>query len=143
MVTKERIHSVAPCGIDCGICELHTCSENDAVYSAMIARGIPAEKLPCKGCRSVQGMCPVIVGKCATYTCITNRGFSYCYECGDFPCNMLHPSADRANVLPHNLKVFQLCSIMRDGIEKFIERSPDMKKKYYTGKMEVGKGPQA
>ena len=109
----------------------------------MIARGIPAEKLPCKGCRSVQGMCPVIVGKCATYTCITNRGFSYCYECGDFPCNMLHPSADRANVLPHNLKVFQLCSIMRDGIEKFIERSPDMKKKYYTGKMEVGKGPQA
>jgi hypothetical protein len=55
---------------------------------------------------------------------------------------MLHPSADRANVLPHNLKMFNLCTIKNKGIDAFIASYPESKRRYYQGKMEVGKGPK-
>jgi hypothetical protein len=55
---------------------------------------------------------------------------------------MLHPCADRAGILPHYCKVFNLCTIKNIGLEGFIGKSPEIKKRYYTGKMEIGKGPQ-
>jgi len=42
-----------------------------------------------------------------------------CFECGDFPCDYLHPYADMAQIKPHNLKVFNLCLIKRMGLEKW------------------------
>lgn len=142
MSSNARLNLVAPCGIDCGICEPHACAEDPKLLEALVARGIPREKLPCPGCREVQGMCPVLPDRCATYTCVTGKGLSFCHECAEFPCTMLQPSADRANVLPHNLKVFNLCTIRRAGVEAFVAASPDIKRRYYQGKMAVGRGPQ-
>jgi len=45
-------------------------------------------------------------------------------------------------VLPHNTKVFNLCTIKRAGVENFVKISSEIKEKYYKGKMEIGKGPQ-
>lgn len=142
MVTNERINLVAPCGIDCGTCELHLCKDNQELFAYLVAKGIPEEKLPCDGCRNIKGNCPVIGSKCATYACVTEKNVEFCTECGDYPCSKLQPSADRADVLPHNLKVFNLCTIQREGVEGFIELSREIKTKYYKGKMEIGKGPQ-
>jgi hypothetical protein len=54
----------------------------------------------------------------------------------------LQPSADRANKLPHNMKVFNLCIMKRVGVENFILQSSEIKKRYYAGKMDIGNGPQ-
>jgi hypothetical protein len=142
MSTHERIKLVAPCGIDCGTCELHLCKDNQQLFSYLVSKGIPQEKLPCSGCRDIEGNCPVIGNQCASYTCITEHNLEFCFDCRDFPCSKLNPSADRADVLPHNLKVFNLCTIQRDGVEGFIALSTDIKHKYYKGKMEIGNGPQ-
>ena len=142
MNNDERINLVAPCGIDCGICELHTCTEGSELYNSMIARGIPKEKIPCSGCRAVEGNCPVLPAVCTTYTCVDGKKKEFCFACDEFPCAMLQPSSDRANILPHNLMVFNLCSIKRMGVENFIQASLMIKQKYYKGKMTVGKGPQ-
>jgi hypothetical protein len=142
MITQERLQMVAPCGIDCGICELYTCIENSELSDQLIASGIPKEKIPCAGCRGIQGNCPVIPETCATYHCVQEHNVQFCYECGEFPCNKLQPSADRANILPHNCKVFNLCTIKRDGVEKFAEESILIKQKYYAGKMVIGRGPK-
>ncbi|HVN49542.1 MAG TPA: DUF3795 domain-containing protein [Bacteroidota bacterium] len=142
MITQERLQMVAPCGIDCGICELYTCKENSELYERLIERGFPKEKIPCEGCRGVEGNCPVIPEKCATYVCVQDKGVQFCYECGEFPCDKLQPSADRANVLPHNCKVFNLCVIQRDGVEQFTQQSGGIKQKYYAGKMVIGSGPK-
>lgn len=142
MINHERKALVAPCGIDCGICEANICRDNQQLLAYLTSRGIPGEKLPCKGCREEKGHCPVIAAQCETYVCATEKGIEFCYECSSFPCTKLQPSADRADVLPHNTKVFNLCTIQRAGIEGFIGKSSEIKERYYRGKMEVGKGPQ-
>jgi hypothetical protein len=108
----------------------------------LVAKGIPREKLPCEGCRNIGGECPVISGKCETYACVGQKSVDFCFECDDFPCSKLCPSSDRADVLPHNLKVFSLCTIKRIGVEGFVKESLLIKQRYYEGKMEIGKGPQ-
>jgi len=142
MKSNERTNLVAPCGIDCGTCELYICKDDPQLYSYLLKRGIPEEKIPCAGCRSIEGNCPVITDKCETYVCIKDKKVNFCFDCISFPCNMLQPCADRANILPHNLKVFNLCKIKSKGVEGFINESSEIKLKYYKGKMEVGKGPQ-
>jgi len=142
MITEERKELVALCGIDCGICELNMCKDNSELLAYLASKGIPKDKLPCAGCRDIKGHCPVIGVPCATYTCATEKGVDFCYDCGDFPCTKLQPSADRADVLPHNTKVFNLCTIKRIGVEDFVKLSSGIKERYYKGKMEIGKGPQ-
>ncbi len=137
----ERTNLVAPCGIDCGICELYICRGNTELYEHLVKSGIPESKLPCNGCRAVDGHCPVNEGICKTFTCVALKDVDYCFECFDFPCSKLNPSADRASVLPHNLKVFNLCTIQRTGVLEFIEHSAQIRKKYYREKMEIGNGP--
>jgi len=142
MITSERINLVAPCGIDCGLCELYICRDNLSLRAYLVSRGIPDASLPCAGCRGVHGGCPVITGTCETYTCVHDKGVAFCFECGDFPCSKLNPAADRADVLPHNTKVFNLCTIQRLGVEGFVSVSPEIRRRYYKGKMRVGSGPQ-
>ena len=141
-MTKERINLAAPCGIDCGVCELNMCKDNPQLIDVLVSMGIPREKIPCDGCRSIQGNCPVIKGTCETYKCVTEKNVEFCFECDEFPCVKLQPSADRANILPHNMKVFNLCTMKRVGVENFILQSSEIKKRYYAGKMDIGKGPQ-
>ncbi len=142
MQTKERMLLVAPCGIDCGTCELHLCKDNPELFAYLLSKGIPKEKLPCAGCREIKGKCPVIGEQCASYSCVIEKDVDFCFHCQNFPCSKLNPSADRADVLPHNLKVFNLCTIQREGVDGFIEISREIKKKYYKGTMEIGNGPQ-
>ncbi len=142
MTTKNRLDLVAPCGIDCGTCELYTCGHDHDLFNRLVAMNMPKEKLPCDGCRSIEGACPVIGSACETYKCAREKNVGFCFDCREFPCEKLQPAADRAEVLPHNLKVFNLCTIKQTGVEAFIAKSPEIKKKYYVGRMAIGKGPQ-
>jgi hypothetical protein len=139
---KNMRHLIAPCGIDCGICEAYLCAENRPIFDYLVSLGIPEDKLPCTGCRNMKGACPVIAKPCATFNCVEAHGVEYCFECGEFPCGKLHPAADRGDKLPHNLKIFNLCTIRRDGVEGFVKKSADIKKKYFKGKMVIGSGPK-
>jgi hypothetical protein len=138
----DRTAMVAPCGIDCGDCGANQVKDNPAHMDRLIAVGFKKEGLPCAGCRPLKGKCAVIGSTCETYACIERRGFAFCFECPEFPCPKLNPASDRANVLPHNTKVFNLCFIQRQGLEKFLEMAPEIKRRYYSGKMEIGRGPQ-
>ncbi len=140
---NARTVLVAPCGIDCGICELHQCKDDEKLYDRLVERGMPKEKLPCRGCRPTGGDCPVIQGECRTYSCVKGKKIDFCGDCDEFPCNRLQPCSDRAGILPHNMKVFNLCVVKRDGVEGFTKLTAEFKKKYYLGKMDVGNGPQA
>jgi len=138
----ESTTLIGPCGINCGECEGYTCKDNPALLEYLVSRGIKREKLPCAGCRGIQGNCPVIGETCETYTCVLEHKVDFCFECVDFPCPKLNPAADRADILQHNLKVFNLCCIRQMGAEKFLERASDIKHRYYKGKLIIGKGPQ-
>jgi hypothetical protein len=137
-----RAKLIAPCGLDCGICELYLSRDDKQLMDTLISKGISKEALPCDGCRAIEGKCPAIHDKCATFKCANENRIAFCSECNDFPCMKLAPAADRAEVLPHNAKLFNLCVMQRYGVEKLIQRALEIKQAYYKGKMEIGEGPR-
>lgn len=137
--SKEFIMT-AYCGISCGDCECHKAKDDPKLMEYLSGRGI--RDLPCGGCREAEGKCPVLGGVCETYRCAVDKKVDFCYECDEFPCSKLNPAADKADILPHNLKVYNLCYIQRHGLEEFAQHAPEFKGKYYKGKMAVGRGPQ-
>jgi hypothetical protein len=143
MTQNDRnLAGVAPCGIHCADCGPFLAKDDPAVLEECVARGIKRDRLPCLGCRAVKGNCPVLEETCETYACVSKRGFDFCFECPDFPCDKLNPAAHRAEILPHNLKVFNLCYIQRHGLGAWLKKAPEIKRRYYQGKMAIGKGPQ-
>ncbi len=139
---NKGIAGVAPCGIDCANCEVFA----DTITSEMVTRMAGAlkldpEKVACRGCRAEKG-CRLHYANCPTLDCVTAKGLGYCHECAEFPCSMLQPASDRADKLPHNLKVFNLCRIRLLGAEKWLAQEARVtREKYYKGKMIVGQGP--
>lgn len=139
---ESRIKLVAPCGIDCGICELYLSRDNQQIMDYLISKGVPEDVLPCDGCRNIKGKCPVIKGDCLTYKCADEKDVLYCSECSDFPCMKLAPAADRADALPHNVKLFNLCIIDKHGVDELLKKSLNIKQVYFKGKMKIGEGPK-
>jgi len=133
---------VGPCGIYCGDCGAYRVKDNPSAAETLRKLKPDWDGVPCPGCRQARGDCQFIDGICETYACASGRGHDFCFECSEFPCAKLNPAADRAGILPHNLKVFNLCTIKYQGLETFIKRNADIKGRYYRGKMVIGKGPQ-
>jgi hypothetical protein len=146
MKTTGDITLVAPCGIYCGDCGAYRVQADPSLGEAVKERlrelQINWNGVPCPGCRPVEGKCQVVDGTCATYACATGHKVDFCFECPEFPCAKLNPAADRAASLPHNFKVFSLCCIKHQGLARYLERIPEIRQRYYTGKMVIGKGPQ-
>jgi hypothetical protein len=114
----------APCGLDCFNCPVYLAGEN-AELRAKLAEGmgIPPEYAMCRGCRDESGTIPFLgmTEPCSLYRCAAEKGFSFCCDCPDFPCDHLHPYADKASQVPHNTKVFNLCLIKKMGLEAWAE----------------------
>jgi len=112
----------APCGLDCFNCLVYLASENEELRAKISENiGIPVEQIACKGCRGEAGKPSFLnwTEPCSVYRCIAKKKLDFCYQCSDFPCDSLHPYADRAAEVPHNTKVFNLCLIKKMGLESW------------------------
>lgn len=113
----------APCGKDCFDRPLYIGEENRENREAFLKRNnIPSDKFMCKGCRNNAGFCPGleilgIDGNCKLYKCVQEKKVEFCFGCSEFPCEKLQPLADRAERVPHALKIFNLCMIQKMGVE--------------------------
>lgn len=139
---EKKKSLAAPCGLDCFNCELY--EENltpqlaELIHTKM---GVPKEAIPCKGCRQQNAVHFHLPAGCATLDCVKAKGVDLCCDCGEFPCALLAPVADQAARYPHNMKVYNLCRIQKDGLENWIaNEAGQIRKKYFTGKFVVGKG---
>jgi hypothetical protein len=111
----------APCGLPCFACYLYQANENVELRSTVSKiLGIPPEKAVCAGCRNEQGRCAHHDQTCRLYPCAGRKGVAFCSECEDFPCDILHPYADRPE-LWHNTKVFNLLMIKKLGLETWAQ----------------------
>lgn len=133
-------NAIAPCGIDCANCEFFEENGMTEVWQRVATLlGKSVDQIKCKGCREGGGCS--IHADCKTLECISNKKLNYCYQCKDFPCSFLLPAADRADKLPHNLKVFNLCRIQAVGEEAFLKECTQNRKRYFKGTMVLGEGP--
>ena len=124
----------APCGLDCFNCVAHLAKDSLDIRKDFSEKtGIPYEQAFCEGCRSNNGTCPITTVKCNVYPCAEEKGIKFCHECKDFPCDYFQPYADKANIVPHNTKVFNLCLIKKMGLESWAEeKAKEVKETYFT-----------
>jgi len=137
----DKKYQIAPCGLECFNCSVFEENITDE-YKKRVAeyRKISLEEVSCKGCRAENGKCRYAEFDCATWACVQTKGVTYCFECDEFPCGLLAPSAKGAN-FPHNMKVYNLCRMKLIGIEAWVEESAYIRKRYYEGEFVVGQGP--
>ncbi len=134
----------APCGLDCFNCQLYLAKE-DRDLRTLIAKhlGISFEQAVCDGCRKEKGEMHLVrfmgmTEPCNVYKCTEKKGIDFCCDCSDFPCDHLHPYADRASEVPHNTKVFNLCLIKKMGLESWAEtKANSVRDTYYGGKWKL------
>ncbi|PKN79243.1 MAG: hypothetical protein CVU48_05840 [Candidatus Cloacimonetes bacterium HGW-Cloacimonetes-1] len=141
MENKEQIALISPCGIYCAECTSYKVKDQPELLPILVAHGIREDQLPCPGCRAVEGNCLHLQAQCENYLCAVSHQVDMCFECEEFPCNKLHPALDRANVLPHNMKMYSQCYIQKHGVEAWKEQYQAIRKRYFTGKITYGKGP--
>ena len=131
----------APCGLDCFNCLMYLANENEELRAKISKNiGIPFEQAVCKGCREEAGKPDFLnwTEPCNVYRCITKRNLDFCSQCSDFPCDNLHPYADRASEVPHNTKVFNLCLIKKMGLESWAKaKAKDVKHTYFKEKFKL------
>jgi len=131
----------APCGLDCFNCPMYLAGENEELRAKISKNmGIPFEQAMCLGCRNESGTIAFLnmAERCSVYKCIEKKGFNFCCDCPDFPCDYLHPYADRASQVPHNTKVFNLCLIKRMGLESWAEtKAKSVKDTYFKGQFKL------
>lgn len=140
-MTYSIFDLTAPCGIDCFNCEMFEQNITEDMKSKIATIvNCNTQDVPCKGCR-IQGCCGVVMRECKTFTCVKEKGYDFCYQCEDFPCVKLQPCVSRADKLPHNLKVFNLCRIRNIGLEAWSKETKEIRNKYFNGAMVIGLGP--
>jgi hypothetical protein len=134
----------APCGRDCFNCYFYLAKENENIRKMFSEKlNLPPDKVQCNGCRNIKGDCQVLKnygfeGKCKIYECVASHNVSFCYECNNFPCDLLHPLADRADRFPHNLKVYNLCMIKKMGLENWAKNNAKQSfDRYYNDKLDT------
>lgn len=141
MKNKDELHDVSPCGIYCGACSAFKAKDNPELIKVLVIHGMKESDLPCPGCRAVAGACPHLEGPCENYRCAMDHKVDMCFECEEFPCRKLHPSADRANLLPHNMKLYSQLFIQKHGVKEWKHQYHAMRNRYFSGKISYGKGP--
>lgn len=74
MKMPEEIETImfAPCGMNCMVCYKHC-----------------YHKKPCDGCLKSDKGKPEHCRRCKIKDCIREKGFSFCYECSDYPCRQI------------------------------------------------------
>ncbi|WP_022850483.1 DUF3795 domain-containing protein [Limisalsivibrio acetivorans] len=121
---NEKVKMSSPCGLPCFACVIHLAKFDDKIRTMVADKlGIPKEKAECDGCRNHEGHNPVINPnqQCQIYACAKDKGVDFCSYCDEFPCERFQPYADKADFLPHNTKVYNLCLIKKHGAEKWAD----------------------
>lgn len=139
----DYFQMTAPCGLDCFNCHFYLANENQeakiTVEQLSKKFNMPVEIMLCNGCRNHNGRIPLqkmAFGeehRCAAYECSKSRNLSFCGDCDQFPCDHLHPYADKSTELPHNMKVFNLCLINKMGLENWASsKASEVRETYFT-----------
>ncbi|MDD2488665.1 MAG: DUF3795 domain-containing protein [Bacteroidales bacterium] len=133
----------APCGRDCFNCYFYLATKDEKCKEVLSQKlGLEPEKVLCNGCRNIKGECKTLKnygfsGSCKIYQCVCTKNVEFCSYCSDFPCDLLHPLADRAERFPHNLKVYNLCMIKKMGLENWAKtKSKHSFQRYYNDKLD-------
>ena len=96
--------SIAPCGMNCGICKAHLRQNN-----------------PCHGCNDAEQNRPKTRVNCQLRLCNKRKG-KFCYDCSEFPCDRLKRLDTRYRTRYGTSEIENLEYIRDKGLREFIEK---------------------
>lgn len=134
---------VSHCGVDCFNCQIYRENIQPELADQIAAqRKIDPADVACDGCKD--GGCSLFGDrKCECKECVLARGIEFCYECDEFPCQVLHPCAWHAATYPQNQKMYNLMRMKKIGVERWAkEEATDSRKRYAEGVIVIGSGPK-
>lgn len=107
---EEQIDPVmfAPCGMNCMVCYKHC-----------------YHKKPCGGCLTNDRGKPEHCRKCRIKDCIRERGVTYCYECGEYPCRQIKNLEKSYNSRYHESLMENSLMVKEHGLAAFMERQKE------------------
>ena len=89
----------APCGLACFECRYYVENQNqqrtDKTDRDLRLNNIPPEVWQCNGCRNQKGILKSHelffnrTGPCHVYKCTSEKGIDFCYQCDEFPCQLV------------------------------------------------------
>ncbi len=106
METLNKYALIAPCGMNCGVCMAYL-----------------REKNHCPGCREADVNKAVSVIRCKIKNCDALRKgkLKYCFDCEDYPCDILKHLDKRYRTRYHLSEIENLEFIRDRGIRKFLK----------------------
>jgi hypothetical protein len=106
MESLNKFSLVAPCGMNCGVCVAYL-----------------REKNKCPGCRGADANKPITCVRCKIKNCtIFRKGrTTFCFECGNFPCDNLKHLDTRYRTNYDMSMIENLEHIKNFGMRKFLK----------------------
>jgi hypothetical protein len=110
---EPETEMIAVCGLLCHKCDIFLAPENPAIARKIVEWlkrelnvEVAVEEIGCSGCKGDQtdhwsADCPIL--EC----CTDRQGLEFCYECVEFPCDMLEHWAERSDRKRRALKRLQ------------------------------------
>jgi hypothetical protein len=128
MKTDEK-RLAAVCGLFCGGCDIYLASHGDRELqrrigenvSQVTSREIKPKEIKCEGCWG-----PLEVhwsADCKMLNCARERGYRFCFECEEYPCDKLIMFKDKH--YPHVLD--NLNRIRQIGVESWLKEQKEKK----------------
>jgi hypothetical protein len=103
---------IAPCGMNCGICDGYLAYKNDVKSKGIRIRY-------CTGCYTRGKNCAFMKKSCER---LGEGRVQYCYECSDFPCDRIKRLDKRYRTFYHMSMIENQEYIKEHGMEKFLEK---------------------
>ena len=106
------------CGLYCGACEVLHANLKGLVEMKAKEWNVSPEDIKCNGCKS--GIISVYCRKCEIRNCSRSKNLEYCFQCKDYPCNMLIKFRNDGYA-HHSVILYNLNMIREKGIGSWLE----------------------
>jgi len=109
------------CGIYCGSCFVlcaYTQNRIDIVPEQWKER-IKGMKLQCHGCKS-QDVFENCKG-CTRRPCAQAKGYDYCFQCPEYPCEIYTISKEKYNLAHHNVAQIRFKILQEKGCQEWLK----------------------
>lgn len=110
MLMPKKIEDImlAPCGMNCAVCYRHV--------------GIRKRAEPCEGCLKGDAGKTESCRSCNIKNCAQSKGYTHCFECGDFPCRLIN-NLEKSYVKRYNVSLIRNSQMAKEaGVAAFLEQ---------------------
>ncbi|RLE62592.1 MAG: DUF3795 domain-containing protein [Thermoprotei archaeon] len=104
------------CGLYCGCCPIYRAYKDGyKEFLMFMAKATGVEEVACEGCRSEKCW----GGDCYFKKCASKKGVDFCFECPEYPCQLL---LDFSETAAHRQVIFENSERIREiGWKKWLE----------------------